>query len=183
MKIGMVSDTHGDVDAWEKAWRLLADCDLILHAGDHLYHGAFNPILASYDPLKLAGMMNASPVPMVHARGNCDSEVDAVALSDPLLSPYVFLVLEGTRILLTHGDRYEEDELARMGSRFGCRLVVRGHTHLRGVVRHGSLSLVNPGSISLPKGDGIPSLAILTGDTVTLRSLPGGEVLEESVLV
>ncbi len=44
MKIGVISDTHGDYKSWIKAWNFLKDSDIILHAGDVLYHGPRNPI-------------------------------------------------------------------------------------------------------------------------------------------
>ena len=56
MKIGLVSDTHGDVEAWGKAMRLFAGCDYILHAGDHFYNGAFNPVLPAYYPKRTGGV-------------------------------------------------------------------------------------------------------------------------------
>jgi hypothetical protein len=74
-------------------------------------------------------MMNASTIPILHARGNCDSEVDSLALTDPIMSPYVFLVWEGMRIVVTHGDAYPDPAgLVAQGKRWGARLIVRGET-------------------------------------------------------
>ncbi|NLU43022.1 MAG: phosphodiesterase, partial [Firmicutes bacterium] len=40
MRIGVISDTHGSVTAWRKAYdQVLRSADLIVHAGDLLYHG------------------------------------------------------------------------------------------------------------------------------------------------
>ncbi len=183
MRIGMVSDTHGDVKAWKRVEEMFAGCQLILHAGDHLYNGAFNPVLPSYDPLELAGMMNASAVPILHARGNCDSEVDSLALTDPMMSPYVFLVWEGIRILVTHGDAYPDPvDLAAQGRRWGVRLIVRGHTHERGISTWDGVTLFNPGSCSLPKGDGAATVGLLQDRELMLLRLDDGEVLERGSL-
>jgi putative phosphoesterase len=177
MKVGLISDTHGDVEAWRRAMDLLGSCELILHAGDHLYHGVFNPILESYDPRQLANEMNDCPIPMLHARGNCDSDVDQMALADPIMSPYVFCQVEGLKILITHGDGMGDVELVEMAEGYGVQLVVRGHTHVHGVWNHGSLLVCNPGSPSLPKGDQVPSVGLLEDGSVRVVDLNNGDTL------
>ncbi len=179
----MVSDTHGDTQAWKRVEELFVACDLILHAGDHLYNGAFNPVLPSYNPLETAHLMNASTIPILHARGNCDSEVDALALADPIMSPYVILVWEGMRILVTHGDAYADPAgLADQGRRWGVRLIVRGHTHERGISDWDGVTIINPGSCSLPKGDGVATVGLLQDGELMLLRLADGEVLERGSL-
>lgn len=177
-----MSDTHGDPVAWRRAMDLFRGCDLILHAGDHLYHGAFNPVLPEYDPREMARQLNECPIPILHARGNCDSEVDQAALRDPILSPYVVCCLEGVRIMLTHGDGLDELELVERARGYGMDLLVRGHTHVHGIWEHGSLLVCNPGSPSLPKGDGIPSVAVLEEGAVRLFDLRDGSLISERKL-
>lgn len=179
MRIGLVSDTHGDPMAWRRVMKFFEGCELILHAGDHLYHGAFNPVLPEYDPREMARELNECPIPILHARGNCDSEVDQAALRDPILSPYVICRLEEVNVMLTHGDAISEAELVDLAKRYGMKLLVRGHTHVSGIWDHGSLLVCNPGSPSLPKGDGIPSVAILEDGRVRLLDLRDGTVLAE----
>lgn len=182
MRIGLVSDTHGDPASWRMAMRVLSGCELILHAGDHLYHGAFNPVLPTYDPQEMAREFNECPIPVLHARGNCDSDVDQLALRDPILSPYVICRLEGLNIMLTHGDAMGEPELVDLARRYGMRLLVRGHTHVHGIWEHGDLLVCNPGSPSLPKGDGVPSVGILEDDTVRLYDIRSGEAIQAGSL-
>ena len=177
MRVGLISDTHGDAAAWRRAMEILGACDLILHAGDHLYHGAFNPVLPTYDPRTLAAEMNACAIPILHARGNCDSDVDQLALRDPIMSPYVICRLEGKNIMLTHGDAMEEKELVETARGYRVSLLVRGHTHIHGIWEHPPLLVCNPGSPSLPKGDGIPSVAILEEGTVSLLDLGNGGII------
>ncbi len=182
MKIGLVSDTHGDVAAWRQALEIFDACELILHAGDHLYHGAFNPVLPTYDPRGLAREMNECPIPILHARGNCDSEVDQLALNDPIMTPYAFCRLEGLNILVAHGDNLDRMELVEMALAYGVRILLRGHTHIRGMWEHGPMLVCNPGSPSLPKGDGVPSVGILQGDGVSLYDIRSGDLLATRVL-
>jgi len=156
---------------------LFAACELILHAGDHLYHGAFNPVLPTYDPKELTREMNECGIPVLHARGNCDSEVDQLALEDPIMSPYVFCRLEGLNVLVTHGDSMDQTELVEQAIAYGAHLLVRGHTHIRGIWEHGPMLVCNPGSPSLPKGDGIPSVGILEEARVSLYDVRSGDLL------
>jgi len=44
MRIGLLSDTHGDLDAFKQAYEIIKDTDLIIHSGDLFYHGLFNLI-------------------------------------------------------------------------------------------------------------------------------------------
>ncbi len=177
MKIGFVSDTHGDAGAWERAWPYLKDCDLILHAGDILYHGAFNPILKSYNPLKLAEILNQLPVPIYFARGNCDSEVDTLALEYPLESLILHVVSSKGNILVHHGHRYKEEKLASLAEKDGAKLVVTGHTHLYRLEKKKGLVFLNPGSPSLPKENRPPTVAFWAQGRLSIVNIESGEEL------
>ena len=64
MKIGIISDTHGCEKRWGLAYdKHFSDADLIIHAGDVLYHGPRNPMLEDYNPAGLADKINASVPP------------------------------------------------------------------------------------------------------------------------
>jgi len=176
MRIALISDTHGDPAAWERALGVLGDVDLVLHAGDVLYHGVFNPILDTYDPRRLVELLNSFTVPMLHARGNCDSEVDQLALDNHILSDFAFAGVEGIKILVTHGHKQSEEELARMGGRGGIDLILRGHTHVPSVKSVDGVTIVNPGSPSLPKGEGeIPTVGLLQNGVITILDIDSGE--------
>jgi len=177
MKVGLISDTHGDAAAWRSAMGIFGVCDLILHAGDHLYHGAFNPVLPTYDPQELAREMNLCPIPILHARGNCDSEVDQAALDDPIMSPYVFCHLDDSNIMVMHGDGMDEMAAVDLAAGYRADILVRGHTHSHGIWEHGSMLVCNPGSPSLPKGDGIPSVAVLEDGRISLIDIRDGGVM------
>lgn len=176
MKVGLISDTHGDATAWRRAVGIFESCELILHAGDHLYHGAFNLILPTYDPKELTREINECPIPILHARGNCDSEVDQSALNDPIMSPYAFCRLEGVNVMITHGDAMDEMELVDLARGYRANLLVRGHTHSHGIWEHGPMLVCNPGSPSIPKGDGVPSVGILEDGVVSLYDMRDGSI-------
>ncbi len=179
MKIGIVSDTHGCLLGWEKALHYLEGCDLLMHAGDILYHGPRNPLPEGYDPGKLADLIKDLALPIFAVRGNCDAEVEEIVLGLPLLSPYFFCYIDGVRILMLHGHGVgDENELFGKGLYYRADIVIFGHTHRPGVQTKSGVVLLNPGSTSLPK-EGPATIGLL--DTrareVEVISLQNGERL------
>ncbi len=162
MKIGVVSDTHGNALAWKKLVEgPFAGVDVVLHAGDVLYHGPRNPMVEGYNPAGLAEAINSSAVPILIARGNCDSEVDQAVVDWPIMSPYVFTDISGLRIIICHGDSLDRAGMLAMARRYRVDMVISGHTHVPLLEREEGIVLLNPGSPSLPKGDGTPTAALI----------------------
>jgi len=151
MKLGIIADTHGNVEGWERAWQVaLEGSDAILHAGDVLYHGPkFDPA-PHYGPRDLAAALNQCPVPIIVARGNGDSDVDQLVLQVPVQSPYALVQWEGLRIVVAHGHLASPQELLPLAERWGVGLLVTGHTHVPAVARQGSVLHVNPGTVTYP---------------------------------
>lgn len=147
MKIGVISDTHGSLSAWQAAYNLLADADFIIHCGDVLYHGPRNPLPEGYNPSELSKTLNALKQPLYIVRGNCDAEVDQMLLDFPIESPYAHFITEKYRIFVHHGHR--DPIHAKILSQY--TLIVSGHTHLPGIERKEEIVYLNPGSPSLPK--------------------------------
>jgi uncharacterized protein len=183
VRIGLVSDSHGDPAAWGKAMAVLGDLDLVTHAGDVLYHGIFNPITETYDPRRLAEALNESLVPRVHARGNCDSEVDQLALNCHILSDFAFVSAEGTRILVTHGHKYPLDELIGMAVRAKAHILHIGHFHKPEIKVVQGVTVFNAGSCALPKQQGErPTAGLLEDGILRVIDIDTGEVFSEGEL-
>lgn len=178
MRIGFVSDTHGDAGSWRLAWdKFLAGTDLIIHCGDILYHGPRNPLVDGYNPAELAQILNGCPVPVLYARGNCDADVDQLMIEAPIMSPYVFLQVDGLRIMACHGDNLAEQELLEVARLYKVKLMASGHTHQWTIRQSDDITLINPGSISLPKGKGYPTVAVLEGGCLQIYCIRTGSVL------
>lgn len=185
MKIGIISDTHGHEMAWQTAFdKHFKDADLILHAGDVLYHGPRNPMKADYNPAGLVERINKSPVPVVIARGNCDSSVDASCLETPIEAPYAYVVWEGIRIIVTHGDAVMTDaEKDAMAKHLKADLFISGHIHVTVLEKRGDTVFLNPGSAALSKrADGRQTAAVLEDGTIHIYDLATDEVLESMTL-
>lgn len=179
MRIGVISDTHGNAAVWQQAWQqVLADCDLIMHAGDILAPGPRNPITAGYHPPALAEALTNLTRPYLVVRGNCDAEVDEMLLGRQL-PPLVHVYTPYGTLVMVHGHQYEDsDSLIKLGRQQQARLVVSGHTHQPRLEMQEGLVLLNPGSPTLPKAAAGPTLALIDKQGVQVLSL-----LEMSVLM
>ncbi|MHB1348011.1 MAG: phosphodiesterase [Candidatus Humimicrobiaceae bacterium] len=158
MKIGLISDTHGDLAAFEKAYEFLKDSDVIMHSGDLFYHGLFNSIKETYNPLELSKLINKIKKPVIFSRGNCDSEVDQLAVDFNILDPVRIFYFNENIIYLHHGNAKKDEDLLALSKKFRFNIVVSGHTHIYRIEKKESVIFVNPGSPSLPKGGNPPSI-------------------------
>lgn len=185
MKIGIISDTHGHEMAWQKAFdKAFYNADMILHAGDVLYHGPRNPMKADYNPAGLVEKINSCPVPVIIAKGNCDSSVDASCLELPIEAHYAYVVCEGLRIIVTHGDAVmtaeEKDNLAR---HLRADLFISGHIHTTVLEKRGDTVFLNPGSAALSKRDDKKNTyAVLENGVIRIFDIDTDEVLMERAL-
>ncbi|MBP3312249.1 MAG: metallophosphoesterase [Butyricicoccus sp.] len=144
MKILVFSDSHGrTIDMYGLIEA--EDPDAVIHLGDH-YEDACD-LRRSYPN-----------IPVYAVRGNNDFEPDA-----PLFS---VIAPEGVRMYLTHGHRdrvgwTNTGFVSDRAAEHGCVLALYGHTHLRHDAMEGSVRVMNPGSISMPR-DGRGSCLRLT---------------------
>lgn len=154
MKLGVISDTHGSLRAWDESLRVLGDVDLLLHAGDVLYHGPRNPLPYGHDAKGLAQAINQYLGRMVIARGNCDADIDQVVIDVPIQAPYAIVIVNDVSIMVLHGHMTSEEQLAGLIRRHGLDIIVTGHTHIPAIVKPFGDSggvIINPGSPALPK--------------------------------
>lgn len=189
MKLGVISDTHGDTSGWQAAMAgPVMGADLIIHAGDLLYHGPRNPMVAGYNPARLAELINHVPAPVIVARGNCDSEVDQLVLEYPIQSPYALVFAEGLRIMVNHGTEFGLQDpvpaIAEVAEKYRVHVFISGHTHMPMLERAGGALLMNPGSPSLPKsrsGEPQPTVGVIEDGVARVMTLDGRVLMEAPV--
>lgn len=162
MRIGVMSDTHGGLKCWQEITTgIFSDVDVILHAGDIFYHGIRNPLPERYDTMSLAQEINRFNIPLIICKGNCDSEVDQLVVDLPIQSPCVFCHFNGLNLLVHHGHLFTDEEILRLASRWHFGICISGHTHIPRLEHQKNVVFLNPGSPALPKGDGIPTVALI----------------------
>ncbi|KAF0208302.1 MAG: metallophosphoesterase family protein [Actinomycetota bacterium] len=148
MLIGVISDTHGSLDA--RVHEAFRGVDRILHAGD----------VGSAAVLHELGAI--APVDAV--AGNTDIHGECSSLPG-----LVTITAAGARITVVH----DLQRQLRAGIPAGVAFVVSGHTHIPRVLPSAGATFVNPGSASRPRGGYGPSVAIIeiTGDRREARLL------------
>jgi len=156
MKIGITGDTHGHIQAMRQLLSVVEPVDYWLHTGDY-----------SQDARFLAAETN---LPVLAVAGNCDKPVGVANLDE-------FIILEGSRIWLTHGHRYMKgykiEELVWWARKLEADIVVFGHTHVPLIKWFGDTLLINPGSPILPRGSEGPTYSVLT---VQAGQKPKGQI-------
>ena len=138
MKIGIVSDSHGDTHAIDAmlARPEVQGVECWLHAGDVAPDAEYLAMLTQRRVYKVAG--------------NCDWPSSRVPDTE-------VISLAGHRILLAHGHtfgvQYDTDLFLRQAAGEECDIAVYGHTHCAEFLP-GVITLINPGSIARPR-DGV----------------------------
>lgn len=133
MKCLVVSDSHGDREILVK---LLAayqgKVDAFFHCGDSELQ-----------------VDDAVFKQMYTVQGNMDF--------DDRLPDSVSTTVDGVSVYMTHGHlvgvNFGLDELMTAATQQEAQLAFFGHTHQLGVERHNGLLVLNPGSISQPRGE------------------------------
>lgn len=181
MKVLVISDTHGDITAWEKIQKEnFYDAQLIIHAGDVLYHGPRNDLPAGYQPKKLIEAVNNCPVPIIVAQGNCEAYVDQMVLNIPIQAPYAFLQLEDKRFLVNHGHLLSSEEMDKQANLYKIDFFITGHTHVPVLEKRNQTIFLNPGSTSISKrADKKQTVAVIDDRQVVLLDLDTGEIIEQ----
>jgi putative phosphoesterase len=201
MKLGLISDIHGDPVALELAWShlMLLGADRIVCAGDLVGYGPF--------PDRVVAFLRDRGIPSV--RGNHDrwalergrgvkDEFGGGTPSDETLDylaalPFDLQVADGRTIgVIVHGSPRSDMEFVNRSTHvpevlqgdlaeLGCELLVVGHTHRPMWFRCAEGLVINPGSVvSMAVVDSSRTFAIVDMDTLepTFHDVESGRVID-----
>ena len=174
-RILIASDIHGDANTAERLVEIYkaSGAEKLLLLGDILYHGPRNDLPAGYAPKKVIELLNPLKNEILAVRGNCDTEVDQMVLSFPILADYAYLSLDGLRIFATHGHKFNTDSLPPLAK---GDILLHGHTHVPVAIEFGEDNLyINPGSLSIPKESSPKSYILYENGVFSFRTLDGEE--------
>ncbi|NTV88955.1 MAG: metallophosphoesterase [Clostridiales bacterium] len=145
MKILVIGDTHGVVWEAEYAIKSNSDVSVVVHLGDNYR-----------DAMRLEEKFPG--IRFEYVSGNCDYASEVVD-SEKLLE-YL-----GHRFFITHGHLYSVKQsykrLFKRASELKAEIVLTGHTHQPCIDQENGIILLNPGSISQPRGSAFGSYAII----------------------
>lgn len=183
MKWLIASDIHGSAYFCRQ---LLQRCeaeqaDRLLLLGDLLYHGPRNDLPEGYAPKEVIEMLNAMAADILCVRGNCEAEVDQMVLKFPVLAEYA-LLSEGNRLIFaTHGHTWNAEHLPPLHE---GDILLHGHTHIpvcEPCGENGQFTLMNPGSVSIPKNDSPHSYMTLENGVFMWKDLSGTQYLQSEI--
>lgn len=182
MRLMIASDIHGSSYYLKKLLEQYKNeqPDKLLLLGDLLYHGPRNDLPKGYDPQEIIGLLNNMKEEILCVRGNCDTEVDQMVLPFPIMADYGLLSIEGKTLYATHGHVFHPDHLPPMQE--GDALLY-GHTHLLRAERVmaegiGQITVLNPGSVSIPKGGNPATYGILEKGVFSILTFEGDVVAQ-----
>ena len=135
MKIGLISDTHGNWSSIDQAVSIAQNMDMWLHMGD-----------CTPDAEYLQSLLD---VPVYGVAGNCDWPTPN--------SCYERVIdVADHRIFITHGHnygvRYTQEYIMEAAESQNADIAVYGHTHIVEYLM-GPPVILNPGSASRPRDD------------------------------
>ena len=150
MKLFIASDIHGSLYYLKEMLAAFQreGADRILLLGDILYHGPRNDLPRDYAPKEVIELLNPLSSKLLCVRGNCDTEVDQMVLSFPILADYAVIPVGDRLIYATHGHKFGEDNPPPLSH---GDILLCGHTHVPKCADHGNFVYLNPGSVSIPK--------------------------------
>lgn len=138
MKIIVVSDTHGRINEFINKLNNMEKPDLIIHLGDYVEDGE--------------EIQNIIKVKTVIVKGNGD-------YFNQNYKEDMLLEVEGKKIFLTHGHRYNVrnriDNLLYKCEELKADIALFGHTHIPIILEESGIMIMNPGSASYPRGNSI----------------------------
>ena len=177
MKYLIASDIHGSAYYMDRLLEEVArhQPERLILLGDFLYHGPRNDLPREYDPKRVLAALNGIKEKIYAVRGNCDSEVDQMVLEFPMMADYALMELFGVRFYVTHGHLHSPENLPPMQA---GEVFLFGHIHLPVAKKEGDIFILNPGSISIPKGGNPSSYGILEEGVFSVLDLAGNRIGE-----
>ncbi|MFP4355955.1 MAG: metallophosphoesterase family protein [Phycisphaerae bacterium] len=170
MKIGILSDSHGNLERLEKAVSLLAEqqAEALVHCGDIVEPESFE-VLASADvpAYAVAGNMDKQTEPLSQAAERTGVHFSPSAIEVPLGN--------GRFLVALHGD--DETRLEEYIRSQQFPYVCHGHTHRVRNEQYDQARVINPGALYKPKGParGQPTCVLLDteSDSVAVIEVAG----------
>ncbi len=143
MKIGIISDTHGNWNAIDTALGIAQNAEMWLHLGDCIPDAEYLQSLVS--------------VPVYGVAGNCDWPGEKTCYER-------IINVADHKIFMTHGHnygvRYTQEHIMEAAESQSADIAIFGHTHIVEYLP-GPPVLLNPGSAARPRDDTRGSFMIM----------------------
>ncbi|MXV62651.1 YfcE family phosphodiesterase [Natronorubrum sp. JWXQ-INN-674] len=165
MNIGIISDTHDNVEAIERATEIFEEegVEVVIHCGDFVA-----PLMIGYfGEFELHGVLGNNDGDVA----SLQSQFDALGGESELHGRFASLEFDGLSFAVLHGESLEEVEAIAAGETYD--FVCYGHHHERELSNEGRTTVCNPGAHVLAKSEKDRTVAIVDtlSETVRFRSV------------
>ncbi len=145
MKIGVMSDSHGNLKAVKQAVEEMGQVDVIIHLGDYVEDALY--------------LRTITDIPVHILKGNLDSFADQGSM-------VLETTLGGFKIFACHGHKHgvknDLHHLYYAGLEKSAQVILYGHTHHAYIEDDGRVLIMNPGSVGAPRLDDPASYGVIT---------------------
>lgn len=161
MNIGVISDTHDNVEAIERATEIFEDegVEIVLHCGDFVA-----PLMLNYfSEFELHGVLGNND----GDAATLQSVFDDLGDESELHGRFASLEFDGLSFAMLHGEHKDEVEAIVTGETFD--IVCYGHHHERELSEQGRTTVLNPGAHVLAKSEADRTVAIVDTRTESVQ--------------
>ena len=209
MRIGIIADVHGNLNALEKCFFLLKEqqVDKIFFLGDAIGYYPYGIesltflkdnkiacLMGNHEAMLLNRLSYPERNELVYRLNPIKENISAELLEFiGTLSPLMELELSGKRILMVHGSPsdplsgyvYPNSELGEFdGLRYD--VVFMAHTHIPFIKKYGNMKVINVGSCGMPRDNGNYSAFCVydseSGDIDVLRTKMNDSVYRDPLM-
>ncbi|SEH17460.1 hypothetical protein SAMN04487967_3188 [Natronorubrum sediminis] len=161
MNIGIISDTHDNVEAIERAIEIFEEegVEIVLHCGDFVA-----PLMLNYfGQFELHGVLGNND----GDAATLQSVFDDLGDESELHGRFASLEFDGLSFAMLHGEHKDEVEAIAAGETFD--FVCYGHHHERELSEEGRTTVLNPGAHVLAKSEADRTVAIVDTRTESVQ--------------
>lgn len=165
MNVGIVSDTHDNVEATERATGIFEaeGVETVIHCGDFVA-----PLMVPYfEDFELHGVLGNNDGDVANLQGAFDS----LGGESQLHGRFADIEFDGLSFAVLHGEQLAEVEAIAAGETYD--FVCYGHHHERELSAEGRTTVLNPGAHFLPQSEDDRTVAIVDtrSESVRFRSV------------
>ena len=159
MKVLFLSDIHGIYENLEHIEKVIKKekIEKMVVLGDLYYGGPTYFDSKQINSLFVHDFLTKYSDILICMKGNCDSDVDIKASDFPICRDLSMIHTDDIDIYLTHGNEYNKEKNKKFNKK---GVLVYGHEHIPYIEKIKDMIYINVGSISLPRGDNLPSYLV-----------------------
>lgn len=186
MKVAVISDIHGNIEALEFIEKnIIANVDELWFLGDLYFDYKNNEDTPKNRKIIYEWIKDLAKNKLkVIISGNCDyketTDNDFFYNKSTLVKDFL-----GKKFLLEHGHELKDENRKNHLIENECNMLLSGHTHIAYISIEEGMILLNPGSVAFPRDEAnIPTYILLNDEakTISLLSVDKNELIQELII-